>query len=221
MDAEEPISSPAYVMWQVSPERQRYEWMQFRRSIVSTRIRLVVFGHLAFFAVCVLLKYVAGIAQCEFFSFGWWSLFILSSGLLMLEWLHVKTLPRVPPRFMLRQSGLTEYGEDGPRMHLPWQRTFQLSIETSREQPQYRSLVFTTECTPVEPEQSANFDGWVVWPRWQALRNFMHRFSCLRVPLPEHIDELQIAAAIDRALEESGIDWKAQAGGAISLLHSK
>ena len=210
MEGAHETHSIQYVSWQVSLERQRYEWMRLRRSIVSTRIRIVVVGHILFFAGCLGLKEMGGASYAWFFALGWWSLFFVSSSLLIFEWLHVKTLPRVTPRFAIRQSGLTEYGQDGPRLHLNWQRACRLSIETEHFHPHVRSLVIHTQSET----------GWRCLP-WTQCTTWIEKFGRFYIPLPDNSQsaENEIVAAIGLALENSGICWKPLPNGSISLLH--
>jgi hypothetical protein len=178
--------------------------MQSRRAIVTARIRVVFLGHAAFFAICLLLE-AFGRLPAGFLSAGCWSLFFLGVVLILAEWLHVKMQPRVPPRFVVRSSGLTEYGQDGPRAHWDWHRTHQLSIESDRERPGYRSLVLAMQGE-------------------QALLRTLHRFY---IPLPDEpedspmqgeVNEREVVAALWRAFEQSRIAWVGR-NGAVALMH--
>ena len=134
---------------------------------------------------------------------GWWSLCFTSISMLIMEHVHVKLLPRTPARFVVRRSGVTEYSDEGPRMHWDWPRACQLSIECDREQPAYRSLVFA-----MKPES-------ILWGK-------LFRFS---IPLPPQADveinEHAIVAALNEAFEANQIHWEAQPGGAVALLRGE
>lgn len=188
-----------FVTWQITPERQRHEWMQLRKSLVAARVRIVVFGHAIYFGACLALS-SAGVQCSTFISCGWWSLVYISVTMLLLEWLHVRMLPRTPARFVIRKSGLTEYSEDGPRSHWEWQRAQHLSIISDLERPAYRSLVVGMHSQT----------GW------------MRKLSCFHIPLPEKqqsdTDETKVIAAVSQALEASGIRWEPRTDGAITLL---
>jgi len=185
-----------YIAWQVSPSRQRHEWMRRRRAIIAVRIRVALIGHALFFLICGGLKLI-GALPGGLFSIGCGSLGFASAGLFLYEWMHVKLMPRTPPVFVLRDNGLTEYSADGPRAHWDWERTTQLSIETDRGRPAYRSLVLAMN----EPLLRKHF-------------NFYF-------PLPDEkssdVDEHQIVAALSEALEANQFKWKARADGAIVI----
>jgi hypothetical protein len=183
-----------YAEWELSRERQTHEWKRVRRAIITTRIRLVVFGHLLFFAGCILVNLLGSPDVSKHFThIGWYSLLLTSSSLLLAEWMHVRFPPRSPPRYVVRSTGVTEYGDEGPRHHLDWSRTRQLRLISDRERPEFHSLVFVL--------------GGQSWLAPQ------HRIS---VPLPqpvsqsslEPIGEFQALEAIGSALTENGFDWK-------------
>ena len=188
----------------MSAERQRHEWMRQRRAIVAARIRIVIYGHLLFFALCLIVQALGAVNSAAFAACGWMSLLLVSGGLILAEWLHVKMRPRTPPRYVIRNNGVTEYGEEGPRAHWDWSRTQGLSIETDRRAPNYRSLVFKMS------------DAW--------LQN-------VQVPLPETagqqadaagvslIGEREVVAAIMQALEDNGIQIQ-PCGGAVALVRN-
>jgi len=184
-----------YITWQISPERQKHDWMQLRRFIVRTRWRIALYGHVAYFIACSALK-TLGVQCNDFISLGWWSLLIIGMALLIIEWMHVHALPATPPRFVVRRSGLTEYGEDGPRMHWDWERTAQLSIETDRERPAFRSLVVAMKAETL----------------------MVGKFCRISIPLPGDDDEFAIIEAVSRALEDNRIDWAPRPNGAVALV---
>lgn len=196
MDADDAVPAD-YIAWQVSPERQKHDWMQLRRFIVRTRWRIALYGHAAYLIACSVLK-VLGVPCSEFISLGWWSLLFIGVALLLMEWAHVKMLPATPPRFVIRRNGLTEYGEDGPRMHWDWDRTAQLSIETDADRPAYRSLVVAMKAETL----------------------MRGKFCRTAIPLPTDDDERAIIEAVSRALEENSIDWAPRPNGAIALVRS-
>ncbi|HYG78584.1 MAG TPA: hypothetical protein VEK08_26530 [Planctomycetota bacterium] len=190
-----------YAAWQISEQRQRHEWTLMRRSIVKTRLSIVIFGHSGFFATCLLLN-ARGVPCSTFIHLGWWSLLLASLLLLLMEFLHVHSLPRIPPRFVVRRSGLTEYGEEGPRTHWDWGRAEQLSIATDHERPAYRSLVVALR------SQSKLFQ----------------KFTRIYIPLPEteqQINERDIIAAVNAALEDNNIELHPTRGGAVALVPVK
>jgi hypothetical protein len=177
--------------------------MRTRRRIVSARIRIVVFGHLLLFGVGFVLQslgMLGGLAG--FLSVSMFSLLVISAWLFLFEFVHVKMLPRMPPKFVIRGSGVTEYDEEGPRVHWDWNRTRLLSIETDRVRPQYRFLVLKMSETV-----------------------FLEKLSRVYIPLPENVaasggmkvDETSVVAAIARALEENGIEWKSKGDGTLAL----
>ena len=176
-----------YAEWQLSRERQVHEWKLLRRAIVSTRIRLVVYGHLAFFLGCVLLELLGHpemSLQCA--KAGWVSLLMTSAVLMAVEWRLVRFPPLSPPRFVVRGSGLTEYGHEGPRHHLDWLRTRQLRLEADQERPEFLSLVFIRG-----------------GPAW------LERFSRISVPLPESSGaKIGALSAVGHALADNGYQWK-------------
>jgi hypothetical protein len=187
--------------WQVSRERVRYEWMRQRSKIVSARIRICVVGHVALALFWALIQSFGGLSQFpNFTTVGWVSLLLTSGALFALEILHVLSLPRTPPRFVVRPTGLTEYTDDGPRIHWDWQRARTLSIETDSLRPNYRSLVLDM------PES-----------RW------CKTIARVYVPLPEpgaddaFVDERCVVAAIADALEFNGIEWEPGANGELAL----
>jgi hypothetical protein len=191
-----------YIAWQISPERQRHEWMQLRKSLVAARLRIVIIGHLIYFLACAGLS-IAGVKSgSTFLSCGWWSLIYISVAMLLMEWLHVRMLPRTPARFVVRKSGLTEYNEEGPRTHWDWTRAQHLSIVCDKERPAYRSLMVGMNSET----------GW------------LNKFSRFYIPLPEgtstssDIDEIKVIAAVSQALEASGIQWKPRPDGAVTLV---
>jgi hypothetical protein len=185
----------SYASWQLTPERQRHEWRRTRRSIIAMRLRIVVYGHLAFFIACLLLKNTGSIYSNNFVNAGCYSLFLTSAFLLAFEWLHVKFPPRLPPRFVVRPSGVTEYGDEGPRAHWEWSRIRQLRLEADRDRPEYRSLIF------------------VHGPNW------MTRLGRVTVPLPggSEGDEWQALIGVVEALSDNGIAWKAQDPNGVTL----
>jgi hypothetical protein len=159
------------------------------------RVRLLVYGHLLFFAGALVL-YLFGnrTASDNFTSVGCYSLLLTSFSLLLTEWLHVRFPPRQPPRYVVRQSGITEYGDEGPRQHWDWTRIRHLRLEADRERPEFRSLIFV------------NSDL-----RW------LREISRVVVPLPEAapqegggLDEWNAIAAVGTALTENGFGWKRQ-----------
>src|ERR1051325_4759582 len=101
-------------------------------------------------------------------------------ALLIMEWAHARLLPRTPPRFAVKRSGVTQYGEDGPRVHFDWTSALQLSIESDRFRPEYRSLVLSTASGP----------AWV------------KSLGRICIPLPS-ADEGEIIAAVGRALMDN------------------
>jgi hypothetical protein len=184
-----------YLSWDISAERQRHEWIRLRKSLVRMRLRLVFFGHAAYFIVCGCLCYFG--AQCAtFVSLGFWSLLFISIYLLLMEYLLVRMLPAKPPRFVIRKSGLTEYGCEGPLSHWEWQRARQISIETDGINPAYRSLIVTLN--------GAN--------------PLFRKYNRCHFPLPEteHADH-DIVAALARALKDNRIELEPQSDGAVSL----
>jgi hypothetical protein len=199
----DPASDTAeYIAWQISPERQRHEWMQLRKSLVAARVRIVVIGHAVYFLTCLALSVVGVQWGSTFLSCGWWSLIYISAAMLGMEWLHVRMLPRTPARFVIRKCGLTEYNEEGPRTHWDWTRAQHLSIVCDQEHPAYRSLMVGMNSET----------GW------------LNKFSRFYIPLPENtstasdIDEIKVIAAVSQALQASGIQWKPRPDGAITLV---
>ena len=180
-----------YAQWELSRERQAHEWKRIRRAIISTRIRLLVFGHLAFFAGCLLIDLLGNAELSRHFTHvGWYSLLLTSASLLLAEWMHVRYPPRTPPRFVVRGTGVTEYGDEGPRHHIDWSRTRQLRLECDRERPEFHSLVLV-----------------LGGPHW------LERLHRIAIPLPQPLTagatgELQALAAVGSALSENGFDWK-------------
>src|SRR5437868_13933972 len=81
--AAEPLASfdaRQYAEWELSRERQTHEWKRVRRAIISTRVRLVVFGHLVFFAGCLLIDLLGNLDLSRHFThIGWFSLLLTSS----------------------------------------------------------------------------------------------------------------------------------------------
>ena len=198
-----PVSETTeYIAWQISPERQRHEWMQLRKSLVAARVRIVVIGHAIYFLACLALSGAGVQSGSTLLSCGWWSLLYISAAMLLMEWLHVRMLPRTPARFVVRKSGLTEYNEEGPRTHWDWNRAQHLSIVSDQERPAYRSLMVGMNSET----------GW------------LNKFSRFYIPLPEvsstanDVDEIKVIAAVSEALEASGIHWKPRADGAITLV---
>jgi len=183
-----------YASWQISDERHRYEWTQWRRTIVSARLRFVVFGHAAYFGGCFLLNN-AGMPCSNFMFTGGWSLLFASFCLFVLEYFHVRALPRTPARFVIRTSGLTEYGEEGPQTHWEWHRARHLSIATDCNRPAYRSLIVA-----IHSES-----------------RFIRAFSRISIPLPE-LEERDIVAAVQQALEANHIELRPQSGGNVALV---
>lgn len=195
-----------YASWQLSPDRQRHEWKRTRRSIIAMRVRILIYGHLAFFLACMSLKHLGSIYSANFTHAAWYSLFLTSAFLLGIEWLHVKFPPRMPPRFVVRPSGVTEYGDEGPRAHWEWSRIRQLRLEADRERPEFRSLVFVHGGPRV-----------------------LERLVCVAVPLPGGLaptvsfegDEWQALAAVAQALSDNGIAWKAHERNGVVLKLSR
>ena len=187
-----------YAAWQLTPERQRHEWKRVRRAIIAMRVRLLIYGHLVFFAGCVILNLLGNRAASDnFMSVGCYSLLLTSLSLLLTEWLHVRFPPQHPPRYVVRPSGITEYGDEGPRQHWDWTRILQVRLESDRERPEFRSLIFVN----------------------RGLRCFQG-FNRIAVPLPEasppdgaDVDEWNAIAAVGVALTENGYNWQRQLGG--------
>ncbi len=183
-----PCATSHYAAWQLTPERQRHEWKRARRAIISTRIRLLVCGHAVYFAGCVALNFLSSAHVCSnFASAGCYSLLMTSVVMLICEWLHVRFQPRLPPRFVVRPHGVTEYGDEGPLNHWDWSRVRQLRLVADRDHPQFRSLVVVTS-------------GW----RW------LEKFHRIRIPLPDAAGEHEAIGAIGVALAENGFQWRAQ-----------
>jgi hypothetical protein len=190
-----------FIAWQISPERQRHEWMQLRKSFVATRIRIVILGHAVYFVACLALSGAGVQWGSTLLCCGWWSLLYISAALLLMEWLHVRMLPKTPARFVVRKSGLTEYNEEGPLSHWEWRRAEHLNIVTDLDRPTYRSLEV----------------GMKSEAKW------LKKFTRFYIPLPElspsePIDETKVIAAVSEALEASGINWKPRSDGAVTLL---
>jgi hypothetical protein len=194
----------AYAAWQLTPDRQRHEWKRARRSIIAMRLRLLIYGHAAFFIACLYLKAHGSIYSANFTHAAWYSLFLTSAFLLGFEWFHVKYPPRQPARFVIRPTGVTEYGDEGPRAHWEWHRIRQLRLEADRERPEFRSLVF------------------VHGPR---LPRWIENLGSVAVPLPGDStpsfkfegDEWQALIAVAAALGDNGIGWKANDRDGVAL----
>jgi hypothetical protein len=182
-----PYTAPRpYAEWALSRERQTHEWKLMRRAIITMRVRLLIFGHLLFFAGCLLIDLLGNAELSGHFAHvGWYSLLLTSVSLLLAEWLHVRFPPRCPPRYVVRSTGVTEYGDEGPRHHLDWSRTRQLRLVCDRERPEFHSLVFV-----------------LGGPHW------LERLHRIYVPLPDPVNELQALAAVGSALAENGFDWR-------------
>jgi hypothetical protein len=205
------LKSAEYLCWQISMERQRHEWMRTRRKIVGARIRIVIYGHLLLLIAALITQGVGGLGlMLNVASAAAFSLLFISAFLFLTEFLHVKMLPKTPPKFVVRPSGVTEYDEEGPRMHWDWSRTRMLSIETDVQQPRYRTLVLKMSET--------------VW---------LGKLGRVCIPLPEvsaaesapdatgKVDEREVVAAIAQALQENGIRWHARGDGTLALVREK
>jgi hypothetical protein len=187
------------INWQITPERQRHEWLRTRRLIIAARLRIVVYGHIAFLLLLSCLRAAGWLsAGSQLSACGWLSLCFVSAALLAMEFVHMRLLPATPPRYAVRQSGVTEYDEHGPHAHWDWSHTRCLLLERDQQRPEFQSLVFV-------------MNG----PEWLWRLNHFH------IPLPENnaagADSHQIILAVGRALTANGIEWKSERDGTLVL----
>ncbi|HLX60273.1 MAG TPA: hypothetical protein VKX17_03220 [Planctomycetota bacterium] len=196
------MESNAYFSWSISKERQRHEWMRLRRSIVSIRLAFLVGGHLAYFAFCGVAHALGRFEQYGHSLWvGFWSMALIGIALLLLEMLYARMCPQTLPRFVIRKTGVTQYGDDGPSAHFDWARARVLQIENDRERPEFRSLVLSA------PRKS----------RW------LRRAGRVEIPLPSPddpaagVDEVHVVEALRHAIEECGLTWRPCADGAVVL----
>ena len=196
------MESLPYLTWSVSQERQRYEWMRLRRSIVGIRLGFLIGGHVAYFAFCAIAHALGRFAQYGHSIWvGFWSMALIGIALLILETLYSRMCPQTIPRFTIRKNGVTRYGDDGPAEHYDWSRTRELHIENDYRHPEFRSLILREE-----------------------KRRWLPRVAPARIPLPfpgeqtsDGVDELRVIEALRHSIEESGLTWQACANGTVVL----
>jgi hypothetical protein len=178
-----------YLTWNLSTERQRHEWMRLRRVIVSVRMSLLIGGHAAYFGVCAVGH---GFGTLESYGqslfVGVWSLLLIGLLLLALEHIYAHNCPSTPPRYVIRNTGITRYGEDGPEAHFTWSSMRWVSVESDPRRREFRSLVLTGE------------------PRLPWLRHA----GRVVIPLPDAEAETAVVRALGMALLDNGMNWTAR-----------
>ncbi len=195
---------PHYLTWTISDERQRHEWLRFRRSIMTVRMTFLVGGHIVYFLLCALAHRLNCFNQYGTSLWvGFWSKALIGLVLYLFETLYTRTWRIEQPRFAIRKTGVTLYGDDGPTAHYDWTRKPILHIESDRRHPHYRSLVLS---------EARKY-------RW------MRRAGRVSIPLPtphenhgpERLDESHVVAAIRHATEDHGLTWVTSATGEVVL----
>ncbi len=196
------MEQKSYLTWSISKERQRYEWMRFRRSIVALRIAFLVGGHAAYFGLCGLAHALGRLAQYGHSIWvGFWSIALIGFALMIMEAVYSRMCPLTVPRFSIRGSGVTQYGHDGPSAHYSWKRARILHIETDARRPEFRSLVLS------EPRRS----------RW------LRHAGRVTIPLPSgdaaqsDVNETHVVEALRHAIEENGLTWQPTTDGSVVL----
>lgn len=198
------MSTPHYLTWSISEDRQRHEWLRMRRSIMSIRMAFLVGGHVAYFALCAVAHRLGCFAQFgTSFWVGFWSMGLIGMLLYLFETLYTRTWRIENPRFAIRRTGVTLYGDDGPTAHYNWSHKPILHIESDHRHPHYRSLILS------EARKS----------RW------LRRASRVSIPLPtphdslshERLDESHVVAALRHATEDHGLTWVTSESGEVVL----
>jgi hypothetical protein len=196
------MEQKSYLTWSISKERQRYEWMRFRRSIVTLRIVFLVGGHLGYFAFCAVAHALGRFAAYGHSIWvGFWSVALIGILLMVMEAIYSRTCPVTVPRFSIRGNGVTQYGDDGPSAHYSFKRARILHIENDARRPEFRSLVLSE-------------------PRRSRLLRYAGRVI---IPLPSgdatqpDLNETHVVEALRHAIEENGMTWQPSADGAVVL----
>lgn len=198
------MSKPHYLSWSISEERQRHEWLRMRRSITSVRMAFLVGGHIAYFALCAIAHKLGCFEQFgHSFWVGFWSMALIGLLLYFFETLYTRTWHVERPRFAIRKSGVTLYGDDGPSAHYDWSHKPVLHIESDQRRPEFRSLILST----------ARKNRW------------LRRAGRVSIPLPAHddhfnaerIDESRVVEALRHATEDHGLRWLTSDSGEVVL----
>jgi hypothetical protein len=191
-----------YLSWTITVERQRYEWMRFRRSLVALRLTFLAVGHLAYFSICAIGHWLGTFQNYGLSIFvGFWSLILIGMTLLILEMVYAHLCPSTPPRYTIRNSGITLYGEDGPAAHFAWTHAPVLHLESDPAHPEFRSLVLRTHA-----------------------HRLLRHFSRVIIPIPpgEAEDgqqyETRIVSALAQALDDNGLTWTPCPDGAVCVV---
>lgn len=189
-----------YLCWNITPERHKHEWMRLRHKMVRFRLGLVIGGHLIYFAFCAVANHHGKIQNFRHAIWvGFWTLFLFSLVLLLSEFIYARMRPGWLPRFAIRKNGVTKYGQDGPAAHYDWRRKRLLRIESDPRHAEFRSLVLC--------ERS----------RFKWLREA----SRVIIPLPQagdEIDEFDVVEALQHAIEDAGLVWRAAADGTMMIV---
>ena len=188
-----------YITWTVSPERLRHEWMRLRQSLVRLRLGFLLVGHVLYFAFCALASYFGRIQNfTHAISLGLWSLTLIGLTLLLSEWIYARMCPDHAPRFTIRRSGVTLYGDDGPAAHFDWRHKKYLRIEADPQRPDFRALILC---------EAQRF-------KW------LREAGGVRIPLPENgnaVNEFQIVQALHDAIRDAGLTWNSGADGTVVI----
>jgi hypothetical protein len=121
----------------------------------------------------------------------------------VMELIYARMCPTALPRYTIRNTGLTRYGEEGPRALYGWDRSRVLRIEHDRRHPEFSSLVLS---------EARRF-------KW------LRHASRVEVPLPsrdyvqsgEPLDETNVVAALHAATHDFGLAWTTCKDGTIVL----
>lgn len=183
-----------YLTWNISTERQKHEWMRVRRIIVRLRLGFLIGGHALYFAVCgIAHRYGKLEAFGHSIGVGLWSLLLIGLLLLALEYIYAHLCPNTSPQYVIRNTGITLYGEDGPSEHIPWDAMRYVRIESDPLRQEFRSLILLSSAR----------NSWV--------RSAMK----VAIPLPE--PETEVVRALGAAMMDNGLRWTAV--GDLAILH--
>jgi len=198
------MSTPHYLSWSISEARQRHEWLRVRRSIMAVRLTFLIGGHILYLVLCSVAHALGCFAQYgHSFWVGFWSMALIGMLLFLFETLYTRTWHIEKPRFAIRKSGVTLYGDDGPNAHYDWSHKPVLHIESDHRRPEYRSLILS---------EAYKY-------RW------LRRAARVSIPLPslddgsssERIDELRVVEALRHATEDHGLRWVTSSSGEVVL----